>query len=157
MMAFHCLPGMRLFTCLLADMTYLRRGLVTLLLLGLLTPFGLAQQSQKPPPPPPPLPRTQQPPPKTGSVFERLEGARERQERRDARIKQRRTRLANAERRRSVKQLRQDLPRLRQLVSELQQELRQTDARNVLSVGLRKKGDELGKLTKRVCKNIRKL
>ena len=152
---FYGLVGTWLFTCLLAGMTYLRRGLVTLLLLALLTPFGLAQQSQKPPPPP--FPRAQQPPSRTGSVFERLEGARARQERRDARTKQRRTRMANAERRRSVKQLRQDLPRLRQLLNEIQQELRQTDTRNVLSVGLHKKGDELEKLAKRVCKNIRKL
>jgi len=141
MIGFHCLPGMKLFTCLRAGSPYLRRGLVSLLLLGLLTPFGLAQQGQKP-----------APYPKTESVFERLERSRQ-----DARAAQRRTRLASAERQRSLKQLRRDLPRLRQLASEIQQELRQTDTRNVLSIGLRKKGDELEKLTKRVCKNIRKL
>jgi len=43
------------------------------------------------------------------------------------------------------------------VVNEIQQEPRQTNTWDVLSIGLRKKGDELEKLTKRVCKNIRKL
>lgn len=88
---------------------------------------------------------------------DQFEKERRRQEEEAKRERARQEKAARHQRRESLRRLHEDLAKLRESLDALEKKLQETDPDKELSVELRRQGQEVEKLAKRIYKNIKNL